>query len=408
MPTINVQTQGALGDGTTDDGVAIRAAIVAAGTGGCVYFPEAEYRYVADGTLGLSDITILGDGSTLSTLLYESEHWESFFQNTGPNVTFRNWGFKRNTATSNNMMLVTSGVNLTFDNCLLDGNNALGPNDGNHCFQFGGRPDTPSGPPLDPPSAETITNFKLLNTTVKNWGGYPLFQQVERTGTSTGIVVENCTFTDNHFTPLELNSPGGTMQDIRIVNNVFEHGDGPPSAGFAVGLAHCDHVVVAYNTFSDFEQEALHIEDRSSDVVVEHNSFELCGLAQYGSILIISSASNVRVRHNFINADHEHPEPYAGAILSTNGGGVSNPSDIVIDNNTIIPGTHPGIVHQSDGIVISNNRFDASVSIDDWGSTGATLSNNTVSTAAPANFGEPGLQPAGFADEFFAQPRRRL
>lgn len=403
MPLINVKTQqGAVGNGTTDDGPAIRAAITAAGSGGVVYFPTGSYRYVAAATLSLSNITFLGDGPTLSILLYESAHWRSFFQNTGPNVMFKDWGFKRNAPISNNMMLVTSGVNLTFDNCILDGNNTLGPQDGNHCFQFGGRTDTPSGPPLNPKSTETITNFKLLNTTVKNWGGYPLFQQSERTGTTTGIVVENCTFVDNHFTPLELNSPAGIMQNIYITNNSFSNVSGPPSAGFGVGLAHCDHAVVAYNTFNNINQEALHVEDRSSDVVIEHNSFVLCGLAQYSSIQVISSASNIRVRHNDVNANHTHPFPYAGAILATNGGGATNPSNIVIDNNTINQGSSPGIVHQSDGVVISNNRFTGAVSIVDWGSTGASFSNNTVSSAAPANFGTPGLKPAGRHGGFFA------
>jgi len=44
---VNVKSEGAVGDGTTDDTTAIQAAIAAAGEGGCIYFPDGLYRTTA-------------------------------------------------------------------------------------------------------------------------------------------------------------------------------------------------------------------------------------------------------------------------------------------------------------------------------------------------------------------------
>ncbi|MEV0472319.1 glycosyl hydrolase family 28-related protein [Streptomyces prunicolor] len=63
---INVKAPayGALGNGTTDDTVAIRAAISAAGIGGTVYFPKGVYRI--SGTLDLPrGVTLMGSHSNL-------------------------------------------------------------------------------------------------------------------------------------------------------------------------------------------------------------------------------------------------------------------------------------------------------------------------------------------------------
>ena len=42
---VNVRDYGAVGDGVTDDTMAIRRAVRAVGQGGTVYFPAGEYVY---------------------------------------------------------------------------------------------------------------------------------------------------------------------------------------------------------------------------------------------------------------------------------------------------------------------------------------------------------------------------
>ena len=66
--TYNVKTYGAVGDGTTDDTVAIKAALTAAGSGGyvkagnTVFFPVGTYRITSTITLSGNKLQLLGMG----------------------------------------------------------------------------------------------------------------------------------------------------------------------------------------------------------------------------------------------------------------------------------------------------------------------------------------------------------
>jgi hypothetical protein len=74
---VNVRQFGALGDGTTNDTIAIQAAInwVNANARGCVYIPSGKYKLVAALTLSSTpntNISIIGDGPNVSILLQTS------------------------------------------------------------------------------------------------------------------------------------------------------------------------------------------------------------------------------------------------------------------------------------------------------------------------------------------------
>lgn len=64
---VNVKSYGAVGDGTTDDTAAINAAITAAGTSSCVFFPSGTYLVTA--TLQMLDgQCFYGEGGSVSAL----------------------------------------------------------------------------------------------------------------------------------------------------------------------------------------------------------------------------------------------------------------------------------------------------------------------------------------------------
>lgn len=74
MTSIDVTTQGATGDGSTDDYPAVIASIraVDAAGGGTVFFPTGVYALSAslgNGTTGFGAVTLIGDGERASTLL---------------------------------------------------------------------------------------------------------------------------------------------------------------------------------------------------------------------------------------------------------------------------------------------------------------------------------------------------
>lgn len=86
----NVKTYGATGDGTTNDTVAIQAAITAAGaTGGTVYFPPTTTGYLLNSaalTMSSANVTLRGEGGEASKLVLGA----SFVDTTMVNITAAN------------------------------------------------------------------------------------------------------------------------------------------------------------------------------------------------------------------------------------------------------------------------------------------------------------------------------
>lgn len=371
MAILNVKTGfSAAGNGTTNDTTAIANAVAAAASGDVLYFPTGSYR--TTGALSLANVTLLGDGPTLSTLLFEPPTDYAAFSTNGSNVVMRNIGFKRNAA--HFMVAFPIGgaaSNFLADHCLFDGNNTLQSTTENHLFELGNG---------------NFTNFVLRNSTFQNFGGYCVFQNSSSTSTTTGVTTYNCTFTNNHLTDLELNSPNGTLQTINIQYCTFDTNFGPPAGGFGVGLANCATATVAHNTFNNYLQEGVHIEDRSSNMDIMWNTFTNCGQTEFASIEVVDTSTGIRIQHNNIDGSGTKGPNYIAAIAVLTGGGAGPPTSITINDNTINCGSNAGIFHQATTIAITNNRFEPGSSISDAGSTGVTSSGNTVSAATPSGF----------------------
>jgi hypothetical protein len=371
----------ATGDGTTDDGPAIRSAITAAGVNGTVYFPAGSYRFVPSGTVTLpAGITLLGAGPSSSTILYSPNSAFVGFANAGGNnVTWNSLQIKRNTVQANVMFTFTASSGWTFVNCLLDGNHALDNGAAtNHCVRIG---------------EAATSNVSFLDSTFQNWD-YPLYQDGLATASSNGYTIRNCVFRNNHRTPLEFNGPNSSMQNILIEQTTFDSNLEAGEDLFAVGLANCAHVTVQRCVMTNHARQAINVEDRSTDVEIAYNKFAANGTDRYSTIQIITASSNVRVRHNVIDGSGTKGVDYIAAIAALGGGASytpssSNvpPSSVVIDDNTINEGTNRGIYHQCAGVTVTNNRMSPTVSIIDGGSTGAvSVTGNVVGTADPAGF----------------------
>jgi hypothetical protein len=362
----------ATGNGTTDDGSAIRSAITAAGTNGTVYFPTGTYKFVG-ATMGLpAGMTLLGAGPTNSIILHSpTTDFSPLLRNNGNNVTFHSLQMKRATAHPQVMFEINPFSGVTFDNCLLDGNYILDSVSTNHCLRIG----------VDTPTA----NINLLNSTFQNFR-YALFQSNTDTGTTDGFTVRNCKFLNNRASDLEFNAPTGLITNILVENCTFDTKNNTDYIeGFGVGLAHCTNAMVQKCIFNAFQSEAVHIEDRCSNIEVAYNQFTACGQNQYSSIQVINASTDVRVRHNVIDGTGTKGVNYIAAIYAGDGGGTL-PSSVVIDDNTIDRGFNGGINHRCNTVAITNNRFNPSVGITNGGSSGITSTNNTVSTALPAGF----------------------
>lgn len=365
----------AIGNGTTDDGPAIRAAVTAAGVGGTVYFPAGTYRYVAAGTLQLNGTKMQGAGQTSSILLYESTAWSPVAFATGNDVAWKSMQIKRNSAVDIVMFPLQPYSGWTFDDVLFDGNRGIdtGATDV-YGFQIG-------------LGGGTLASTSFLNSTFKNFSQFPLFQASQDAGTTSGFTVRNCLFQNNYHTHLEFNAPSAVCTGLTVENSSFIGQYGPAAGGFGVGLANCKNSVVRYCYFEDGTQEAVHVEDRSDNITVEFNRIVQCGKLHFSQVQVVSGSTNVRVQHNVIDGTGSKDGQYIAAVAALRGGSPSYPATITIDDNTIDQGANLGVFYECDGVTVTNNRFPGATSLSDGGSIGTvTVFGNAVGTAWPAGF----------------------
>lgn len=111
----NVKNFGALGDGTTDDGAAIAAAIAAIGSnGGTVYFPPGTYKITAE--IGMSKNGILFLGSGTNCILKQFTTNAKIINNSGASNYFANFLMTYNgTPVSGASAFFTTGANTRVD-----------------------------------------------------------------------------------------------------------------------------------------------------------------------------------------------------------------------------------------------------------------------------------------------------
>ena len=370
--TVNVRNVGAVGDGSHDDGPAIRTAVsqVNSAGGGTVYFPAGTYRCVATSALLLgSNLTVLGDGAAQSVIAFEAAALTTFAQNTGDAVTVKNLTVRRNSDFAAVLFEMLSHNGFTFDGVTLDGRRDIYPNNYCHGLQLG----VDNG---------TASNLKLINGTKLTKISYGLFQANPSTGTTNTIEVRNCTFTQNYNDDLEFNAPNGLMTGITVDSCTFSNNQQQVEGqgGFGVGIAHCSNATVSNCTFTDYYHEAVHIEDRSSNIKVLGSTFTRCGKIQYADIHVVSSSDTVLIQNNTINSADNTSANFSGCVVCNQAGAGNPPSHITVDNNRINCGPTNGVVFQVNTGAVTNNTFtttSAAHDYIDWGSTNITISGNT-------------------------------
>lgn len=109
--TINVKDKGAIGDGVTDDTVAIQAVLTAvSATGGIVYFPQGTYKITATLTMG-SNVLIFGAGPTASVI--KGALGTALLQSTNTSTRYYGWGIRDLTFDNTNRATAGGiGINL--------------------------------------------------------------------------------------------------------------------------------------------------------------------------------------------------------------------------------------------------------------------------------------------------------
>lgn len=350
-PVANVRDLGAAGDGQTDDGDAIRRGLAQVNrAGGTLYFPPGTYRYRAVDALRPAAGVMFAGHPGASTIAVEKagdDDFLAFCSVDGAGVTIDGLVVRRAADFPAVLLTLGAATGFSFTRGALLGGTDRFPHGYCHGIKF---PDAGVAGPL------TLADSTFATLT------YGLLQANASTAMVTGVTVERCSFSGNANTDLEFNSPFGSIREVRVTGCAFTDNDSP---GFGVGLAHVSDAVVRGNTFERYALEAVHIEDYSTDITVQENTFIACGLSDDSHIQIISGAQRVSVVGNTFRATmNNHPIYVINALPGGDSPTAGNrpvvaPSDITVEQNTI-ESTAPVVPFYFQGVrggVIRANRI---------------------------------------------------
>ncbi|MEA3211116.1 MAG: hypothetical protein QOE70_4173 [Chthoniobacter sp.] len=316
----------AAGDGKTDDRPALARAFADAQSGDTVLIPPGNYHIVL--TKGVlvtpSGVTLWGQ-SGKSKLVLSSEGGEHReFLRLGSDVTLEGITIERDGDFPAVLLPLFGNLsNVTLRNCRIIGNAGRFPAHYCHALQVGNG---------------TLKNLTLQGLEVEDCS-YGLFQANAATGTVDGVAVDHSRFARNTASDLEFNSPKGTMRNIVVKDCQFRDNlCKSAGAGFAVGFANVTNGRVENCHIQNYSSEALHVEDRSADILLTGNMIVAGSTGQSnGVIMVLSNSTKVTIDRNYIDARPNTNQ--AHLILVTAGGKqFANPSEVTLSGNVLVNG----------------------------------------------------------------------
>lgn len=319
----------AVGDGQFDNRVALALAFSEAAAGDTVLMPAGDFRIILT-KAGLSvpaGVSLLGQGGKSKLLLSTNGKDDEYreFLRPGSEVTLEGLWIERVEKFPLVVLPIFGDLKqVTLRDCRITGNTDQFSGAYCHAIQVG---------------VGTLADLKLLGMEIETCS-YGFFQANQATGTVDGVTVDRCRFQRNSSSDLEFNSPKGTMRNVVVKDCVFrDNRSQTPGGGFAVGFANVSKGVVENCQIQNYGSEALHVEDRSKDIVITGNVIVGGSMIQSnGVIMVLSDSKKVRIHRNVI--DGRPNENRAHLILVTAGGKqFSNPSEVSVTDNVLVNGS---------------------------------------------------------------------
>ena len=318
----------AMGDGKADDRPALANALSAAKPGDTVFVPPGDYRIVlGKGRLTMpAGVKLLGDRGESKFLLGtdggEKEHRE--FLQPGSQSTLQGLTIVRDAAYPAVLFPLFSNLEaVTFKDVEIEGNTEKFPGSYCHGFQVGNG---------------SLKGLHFDGITISGCT-FGLFQANQAKGSVEDVLVENSRFERNSSSDLEFNSPNGKMNNITVRRCFFrENRSKGASGGFAVGFANVQKGTVESCMIEGYGSEALHVEDRSEDILLKGNTIIGGSTIQTnGVILVVNDSRKVVIENNHIDARPNTNKTHL--ILVTAGGPkFKNPSDVTVRGNVLVNG----------------------------------------------------------------------
>lgn len=316
------------GGSPTDCREALAKVLGSLQTGDTLLVPPGEYRVVL-GKAGLTvpaGVTILGQGRK-SVFVLASEggekEYREFLRPQG-GVVLEGITIERRGDFPLVMMPVVGKVDgLTLRGCHFVGNSARHPRTYCHALQVGGG---------------ELTRFEMDGVEIRGCT-YGLFQSNQAKGKVDGVLVRNSVFAENEASDLEFNAPNGIMRDIVVRDCVFrDNRSKHASGGFAVGFANVQKATVQDCRIENYGAEALHVEDRSAEVLLKGNTVvNASSLQNNGIILVVNASHGVVIEGNYVDA-RRNGNPTHMVLATAGGSKFEKPTGVVVKDNILIMG----------------------------------------------------------------------
>lgn len=317
-----------LADGSNDYRESLGKVLGSLKAGDTLLIPPGEYRVVL-GKGGLtvpSGVTILGQGRKSVFVLTseggDKEYREFLRPQSG--VVLEGITMERRGVFPLVMMPVVGKVEgLTLRGCRFIGNSAIHPGTYCHALQVGGG---------------DLTRFEMDGVEIRGCT-YGLFQSNQAKGSVEDVLVRNSEFAENESSDLEFNAPNGTMRDIVVRDCVFrDNRSKNASGGFAVGFANVQRATVQDCRIENYGAEALHVEDRSAEVLLKGNTVVTTSTLQNNGIIMVVNASHgVVIEGNYVDA-RRNSNPTHMVLATAGGSKFEKPTGVVVKDNILIMG----------------------------------------------------------------------
>ncbi len=356
--TVSAKDFGAVGDGVTDDSVALTAFFAACAAGNKGYINAGVY--ICEAVNILSNTDVEGAGANAAILKLKSgAATPQILRTTSSrsNISFRNIGFDCNNVVSGVALNLNAVTNARVLGCRFTSKYGI--------YLLG-----------------TCDDVRISSNTF-DANNYAVI--TEASSATSNISVIGNTFKNCTADGVEINCPTGSGRNWTIQGNTFDTIGANTVAGFGVGAsggtAYIDGLSIVGNTFYRCDHQAVHLEDGVRNVVVKGNTILDCGFGSTqtfrSGIYIAASVatrkiSNIVVEGNTIKgvADMQYGVYAAGSQAMT---GLMVRGNIVeahllygvftgsvvtgfsIDGNVIYNGAGPGIRAAANSGTYSDN-----------------------------------------------------
>ncbi len=338
----------AKGDGITDNRSAFVNALASLSSGDTLFVPAGTYRIVITSIIKpKAGTSIRGEGSATILSLENGGLSTSrqFMSPGGSNILIEGLTVVRAANFPLVVFYLTNSngpSDIVIRNTKIVGNRDIYTSYTCHGIQYG---------------QSNMSNILLDNVTVTTCTN-GLFRDGSSTGTVTNITATHCRFFSNYSIDMNFNSPNGLTSNVIVQDCHFrDNRNTSTGSGFAVAFAHVTTGLISDCIMDGYSNEAIHVEDRSSDIVISGNALRSTAMMGGCAVLIISKSSaasatdGVTIINNLIDARDNVFDTFlvlvtAGSATGPKPVNVSVEDNILINSNTtrtwyLQPGSGP-------------------------------------------------------------------